>query len=260
MKGSLRREIETLLAAGGDPGRGSVISVGDIAMLPPPVQRYMRYSNVIGKRRISSVRLKQKGYMRMNPDGNWIPLEAEEYYTVDPPAFIWYGRAKMMPLVSFDAVDRYVDNSGRMQVKLLSFVKMVDAAGPELDQGAMMRFLNEMIWFPTAYLSEMVEWESIDDDRAQALFTFGSKKVSAEFHFDELGRVTNFVADRYRSVGKDFVLEKWSTPLNTYAEFHGINLPVTGEAVWHLDSGEFSYIKLEITGIEYDNPSGYWQG
>ncbi|HET6443044.1 MAG TPA: DUF6544 family protein, partial [candidate division Zixibacteria bacterium] len=80
------------------------------------------------------------------------------------------------------------------------------------------------------------------------------------FHFDELGRVTNFVADRYRSVGKDFVLEKWSTPLYTYAGFNGFNLPATGEAVWHLDSGEFSYIKLEITGIEYDYPSGYWQG
>lgn len=260
MKGSIRREIEKLFGEQNRRSKGFIIKEADLTGLPDPVQRYMRYSGVIGKNRISNVRLRQTGFIKMNPEGSWIPLEAEEYYTVDPPAFIWFGRARMMPFVTFEAVDRYIDNTGRMQVKLLSLFKLVDTAGPELDQGAMMRFLNEMIWFPTGYLSDMVKWDSIDNDRAKATFSYGNKEVSAEFHFDVLGRVTNFITDRYRSVGKSFQLEKWSTPVYTYADFDGLNLPVTGEALWHLDSGDFSYIKLEIVDVEYDNPAGYWQG
>lgn len=258
MKRSFRREVEKLFEGQGDTQSAGVITEADLAGLPGPVQRYIHYSNVIGKKRVNSVRLKQKGFIRMNRNQNWIPLEAEEYYTVDPPAFIWYGRARMMPFLFFEALDRYVNNSGNMLVKLLSLIKVVDAIGMEMDQGAMMRYLNEMIWFPTGYLSDCVKWEPIVANSAQGTFSYGSKSVSAEFHFDELGRVTNFIADRYRSVGKEFVLEKWSTPVYTYAEFNGLMLPVTGEAYWHLDSGDFSYIRLEIVDLEYDTPKGYW--
>jgi hypothetical protein len=259
MKRSFRRQVEELFASRDDSQSTGLITKADIDGLPESVQRYMGYSNVLGKKRASSVRLKQKGFIRMNRDQKWIPLEAKEYYSVDPPGFIWYGRARMLPLIFFEALDRYVDNSGKMLVKLLSLIKVVDATGVEMDQGAMMRYLNEMLWFPSGYLSDRVGWEPIDANSARATFNYGGTEVSAEFHFDELGRVTNFIADRYRSVGKEFVLEKWSTPLYTYAQWNGLMLPVTGEAYWHLDTGDFSYIKLEIVDLEYNNPRGYWQ-
>jgi hypothetical protein len=195
----------------------------------------------------------------MNPDQKWMPIEAEEYYTVEPPTFFWHCRAKMMPLVSFEAVDRYVDNAGSMQGKLMSLIKVVDASGFEMDQGAMMRYFNEMIWFPTSYVSDLVTWEPVDANRARGTFSYGGKSVTAEIHFDDLGRITNFITDRYRNVGDEFVIEKWSTPLDSYAEMGGLILPVTGEAMWHLDTGDFSYIKLEIVDVEYNNPKGYWQ-
>ncbi|MGB3716927.1 MAG: DUF6544 family protein [Candidatus Promineifilaceae bacterium] len=259
MKNSFRRQVAEMFRTQGDGRPAEIITEADIVGLPEPVRRYMRTSQIIGKARVQAVRLKQKGFMRMNPDQRWIPLTAEEYYTVDPPAFIWYGRARIMPLVFFEAVDRYSGGSGNMMAKLLSFIKVVDASGIEMDQGAMMRYLNEMMWFPTALLGDSIHWEPIDDNSARAVFSNDDKSVSAEFHFDELGRITNFIADRYRSVGKEWVLEKWSTPVSTFAEWNGLMLPVTGEAYWHLDTGDFSYIKIEIVDLEYNNPAGYWQ-
>lgn len=259
MKRSFQRQVVEMFKGQGDGRPAEVITEGDIAELPEPVQRYMRSSQLIGKTRVQTVRLKQKGFIRMKPDQKWIPLTAEEYYTVNPPAFIWYGRAQIMPFVSFEAIDRYSGGVGKMLAKLLSLVKVVDAAGTEMDQGAMMRFLNEMIWFPTALLNDSIQWEAIDPNSARATFAYGGKSVSAEFHFDEDGKLVNFVADRYRSVGKEFVLEKWSTPIDAYADMNGLILPVAGEAIWQLDSGDFSYIQLEITDLEYDNPTGYWQ-
>jgi hypothetical protein len=84
-------------------------------------------------------------------------------------------------------------------------------------------------------------------------------KVSAIFSFDNDGRITNFVAERCRSDDKGrLVRTKWSTPISEYKQYdNGMRLPSKGEAVWHLDSGEYSYIKIEVTEIEYDNPRLY---
>jgi len=40
------------------------------------------------------------------------------------------------------------------------------ATGSEIDQGAMMRYLNEMTWFPAAFLGENISWRAIDDTSA----------------------------------------------------------------------------------------------
>jgi len=113
MKRAFRQEVEARFAkrielGGGSAGFvnsissvNSIITEEDISGLPESVQRYLRYSKVIGHENISCVRLRQQGFIKMNPDGKWIPLEAEEYYTVDPPALLWYCRAKMMPLLTF---------------------------------------------------------------------------------------------------------------------------------------------------------------
>jgi hypothetical protein len=260
VKRAFRREVEGQFAKQIELDPDSVITEENISGLPESVQRYLRYSKVIGHEKINCARLKQQGFIRMNPDAKWMPIEAEEYYTVDPPALLWHCRAKMMPLLTFEAVDKYVDNTGSMQGKLLSFIKVVDASGIEMDQGAMMRYFNEMFWFPTSYISDNVEWTPKDTNQARGTFSYGGKSVSADFYFDELGRITNFVADRYRSVGDGFVLEKWSTPVHSYEEHGGLILPTAGEAVWQLDAGDFSYIRLKISDVEYNNPMGFWQG
>jgi len=69
--------------------------------------------------------------------------------------------------------------------------------------------------------------------------------------------MTNFVAERYMTVDDKFSLETWSTPIEEYREVHGIRIPTKGEGVWKLSSGDFSYIRLEIIDIEYNNPSIY---
>jgi len=56
--------------------------------LPEPVQRYMRYTGVIGKNWIENVCLKQTGRFRQGPDKPWMAMKAEQRYTTDPAGFI----------------------------------------------------------------------------------------------------------------------------------------------------------------------------
>ena len=52
------------------------------------------------------------GQFRLGEDKGWMPFQAEEYYTTDPPGFIWTVSMEMAPLVSIIGRDRYVDGKG----------------------------------------------------------------------------------------------------------------------------------------------------
>jgi len=229
------------------------ITEADIARLPEPVQRYLRFTKTVGKEKIHTVRLKQIGKIRMKPDAKWMPFEAEQYYTTDNPAFIWKANVKFAPLLWISGRDSFVDGKGNMLIKVLSLIKVVDGAGPELDQGALCRYLNEMMWFPDAYLNDYIKWEPVDANSARATMTVNGTTASALLMFDSEGKLVDFIAERYMETTK----ETWSTPVSGYREYSGIRLPAKGKAVWKLKSGDFAYIEIELVDIEYNIAEEY---
>ncbi len=234
-----------------------IITDRDIEGLPQPVQRNLRYTGVIGRKRISTVRLRQKALFRLKPNQKPMPLYAKQFFSSDPPGFVWQAKAKMNPLMWVSGSDSYVNGKGRLVMKLWSFIRVVNAYGPKLDQGELLRYLSEVIWFPTAYLSEYITWEAVDDSSAKATISYGGITASAILYYDSEGRLIRLDADRYMDTDEAAVTQKWSTPVKQYAEVNGLKIPVKGAAVWHLPGGDFEYIDLEITGIEYDNPTKY---
>ena len=63
-----------------DMTKPKVITEEDVQNLPEPVQRYLRYTQIIGKEEINTVRLKQGGYFRMKEDQKWMSITAEQYF------------------------------------------------------------------------------------------------------------------------------------------------------------------------------------
>ena len=70
--------------------------------------------------------------------------------------------------------------------------------------------------------------------------------------FDGAGRPINFVTQRYREIDGSFSLDTWSAPAMAYGMRAGLNLPVHGQAVWNLPSGDLPYWDVEITEVEYN--------
>jgi hypothetical protein len=229
-----------------------IITEADLADLPDPVQRYLRYTGIVGKERVNTVRLKQTGALRQSPEDTWKNIEAVEYYSVNPPAFVWMGGMTAGPLSIVSARDSYISNNGRMFIKMLGIKTIGDVRGEEMDYSSLVRYLNEMMWFPTAFLNDNIRWEAIDEDSARVTITDGGRSASAVMYFDEKGALTNFVGDRYHEIDGVYVKDTWETPISGYGEFNGLKLPLKGEAVWRMSSGDFSYIKLEITDLEYN--------
>jgi len=219
--------------------------------LPGPVQRYMTYTGVVGKAWINTARLKYAGKFRLGFDRPWMPMTARQFYTTNPPGFVWEARFKVAGLPLLRARDTYQAAQGHMHAKLAGLFTIFDVRGDQLTQGTMLRYLNEMTWFPTAFLGDNITWEGVDDHSAQVTFTDGGKSVSARMFFDDAGRPTNFTTQRYREIKGDFSLDTWSTPFTKYGVHAGLNLPSAGQAVWNLPAGDLTYADLEIAEIEY---------
>ena len=63
----VKSEVEELFRKSKEIGP-EVVTEADLEGLPEPVQRYLRYTQVIGKEKIGTVRLKQKGSIRTGLD------------------------------------------------------------------------------------------------------------------------------------------------------------------------------------------------
>lgn len=221
--------------------------------LPEPIRRYMEYTDVAGKRWIQRVRLKQTGRFRLSLEQPWMPVTAEQTFTTDPPGFVWKARFKLAGLPLMSARDSYQDGHGHMFGKMVGLFTIFDSRGDQLDQGTMMRYLGEMIWFPTAFLGENITWQGIDEHTAQVTLTDQGRSVSAHMTFDDEGRPTLFNGLRYREAKGEYSLDSWSVPMTEYGARAGLNIPTRGLVTWNLPSGDLPYYDWSIGEVEYDS-------
>ena len=237
------------------PPHAPLVTEEMLAGLPEPAQRYLRYAGVVGRPLVDTVRVRQACRMRPAPDGISLPIVAEQWYTVEPPGFIWDATVPVAGIPVIRGRDGYLEGRGVMTIKAGSLIPVVNAAGPEMDQASLLRHLSEMPWFPSAFLRDRVSWEAIDDTTVRVSIADGDLRATGTLEIDPEGRLMEFRSERHAMVGKRFELRPWSAPTYAYGEFEGLRLPVRGAAVWTLPDGTtHPYIEVELTEVTYDPP------
>jgi len=178
---------------------------------------------------------------------------------VQPPGFVWAGTARLGPLAVARARDMYAEGHGRMLVKVASLWPVVDASGEQMDQAAMMRYLNEMIWFPAAFLAGNVSFEAVDDGSARVTLTDHGRAATATLVFDTQGRS---LTSSPSGTGPPAAATRRSgpTPVTGYGEFEGLRLPTRGKAIYKLPGGNLDYIDVTVTDLHYDTARAPEQG
>jgi hypothetical protein len=240
------REIDALLADARSAD-GQIITERDLEGLPEPVGRWLRYSNVIGTAPPTTARLRQDGQFELEGRG-WVPFAAEQYFTIDPPGFLWKATFRMAPMVRVIGRDRYRSGEGSIDMRVLSLVPVANKTGGGLNQGALLRFLGELQWLPGAALAPYVTWEAVDSRSARATMTHGGVTAAMTFRFGADGRLLESSAIRYNdSRGRN---ERWVNRNDADQSFGGIRVPASGEARWEYDTGPYPYIRWRITNIE----------
>ena len=219
------------------------------AELPPPVARYRELA-VGGRAPVQTLRLRHGGTFRMSPTAKAVPIRGSQLFTADPPGFVWNGRVRMAPGLWVDARDMDVAGEGSMRVLLDDTIALVDARGPQLDQGAALRLLAEMVWYPTALFdARYVTWSAIDADHARATLRCGGLEVSGIFQFASDGLPLGFSAQRFTDQGE---LLPWGGVYRDWRTVTGMRVPFEADVTWQLASGPNTYAHWLVESMAYD--------
>ncbi|HEX5384876.1 MAG TPA: DUF6544 family protein [Propionibacteriaceae bacterium] len=247
-------DIHALLSDARRPTAPINVSEQDLQGVPEPVRRWLRYSQVVGRERPTTVRLRQQGEFQMDSRG-WLPYKAEQYFTTDPPAFLWKASFRMLPLVSVVGRDQYRNGEASIKMRILSVIPVANKTGGGLNQGDLLRYLGELQWFPAAALADYLTWEELGPNSARATISHGGITASMTFVFGDNGRLLEAWAIRYNDArGRN---ERWVNRNDSDQVFDCIRVPAVGEARWEYDSGPYPYIRWHLTDLEQDLPARY---
>ncbi len=234
--------------------QGTIIAPEMLDSLPPVVQLWLKHANIVGREKTDWVFIRQTGTMRTSPEGKWVPFRALEWFRTGDPAFLWLADVKYARGIHVTGKDRLENGKGQMLLKALSLFPVVNASGNEIDQGSMVRYLAETVWFPSAALNPYIHWEQTDSLQAKATMVYGGTKVTGTFTFNPSGDVVSFEAPRYYFRKGGSTLENWFVKMDPegYKEFEGIRIPAKSSIIWKLKTGDYEWLKLEVTDERFN--------
>jgi len=259
--GTIRQKKETsdmLERLSCSPVRDStgLVDFSSLAGLPEPVQKYFRTVLREGQPLISRTLLNQSGELRINRETDkWSRFKAEQTVCALRPGFIWNAKISIAPLMHVRVMDSYIKGSGSGKVSLMSLLTVaLEEDRPELNSGALYRYLAEAVWYPTALLpGSGIKWRAIDSRRATATLTDKGISVSLEFRFSDSGEVAAiYTEDRYGQFDGSYKKYPWEGHFSKYETRNGIRIPMEAEVGWHLPEGWWLFWKGRIKAADYE--------
>ncbi|TCD04423.1 hypothetical protein EZ449_17455 [Pedobacter frigidisoli] len=221
-------------------------NLAQLAHLPPPVVSYFKLVLKNGQAYPRSIRLKHGGLFKLGIDKPWIPISGAQYFTPAPAGFIWKGDTAW-----FSARDIYIGATGTLEVLLFSALKIVSSKGKIYDQGELLRWLAESVWFPTNLLpDENKQWFAIDSENARLKVSIDGVVLNYLVTFNERGEIARLATRRYMTNK----LETWIINLSSYREINSVKIPFYAEASWKLEDKLFTYARFSVRKVEYDKP------
>ena len=244
------------------PPETAVVTDDDIAALPEPARRYLRFMRVVGRPRDRSFQACFTGRFRLRPDGAWMPCRAWQYNSAAEPARVYSMRVDVAGIVPMFAVDTYAHGRGRMEGKLLGIFPVARAEGPELDVGELTTYLNDaLLVAPSMLLCPAGTWSPVDHRSFDITMADAGLTVTGRVTVDEGGLVVEFATtDRYAALPEGMVRARWTTPVAGWTDIRGRRVPVRASATWHLPAGPFTYavgrFVPEALSFDVPPPSG----
>lgn len=232
----------------------SIVTENDIAHLPLPVQKYLRYAGVIGKEKVLCIRAVFDGQMKNDPKRDWNAAKVEQYNFFDVPTRLFYMKLAMFGL-PFVGLHSYTEALARMHIKAFGLITVLDSKGPEMRASDTVTLLNDMcVLAPATLIDKRIEWSAMDAQTAKATFENAGCKVSATLYFNEKGEMVDFITEDRYIIGMDNIPHKgvWSTPLKEYKNYNGLMLASSAEAIWLRPEGDYCYGRFTMKENEYN--------
>lgn len=257
--GVVRTHFEALEAATAPVApRAPRFQADQMHALASVVQRFFTKVLTPNQPLVHRVYLEQTGtFNRSLRQPQWDAFTARQRIATQRPGFVWDATISMGLGVTVRVVDAYLAGTGIVQPSVLGLVDLGGQHGDgDLARSALMRYLAEAVWYPTALLpSQGVQWTSLDAQSARATLTDGAVSVSLTFHFDAQGWVQRIHSDaRSALVDGALVPLPWEVVVSDYQLRDGMWVPMQAEVAWLPPSGRVPYWRGRIERLDYELP------
>ena len=255
-----RRGVRRMVADLTEPGTlADRPDTTNLDTLPVPVARYLRRALPTERAPISGVTLRQRGQLRAATENSrWLAFTATHAAAVGEPGFVWDAQVKVMPFLHIHVVDSLKHGVGAGRVRLMSVLRVGGATGnPELNSGALHRYLAEAVWYPAALLpSERLTWSPIDEFTALATLKDGATEVALEFRFADDGEVESvFSPGRWGTFDGEYRQKPWEGHFSNWRRVDGVLIPMRGEVGWYTDARLDIVWRGEVESVEFASSS-----
>lgn len=223
-----------------------LLTEADLRHLPQPVQRYLKYSGVVGKPKLKNMRVVFEGQMR-EKGKDFFPFTCEQYNSFDEPTRLFFMKAQMKGF-TVSGYHKYINATAVMDIRLFGIFAVVKKEGVDMDQAETVTVFNDMcLMAPAALIDKRITWQSMNSNSVQATFTNQTITITAILSFNEKGQLVDFISN-----DRDVNHYPFSTPLRNYKNINGINIMTYGETIWHYPDGQFIYGKFNLKDIQYN--------
>jgi hypothetical protein len=223
----------------------------DIADLPDPVKKYIRYSGSMGKPKVNNFKVEFTGKIRKDEQSAWMPFTSQQYNFMQTPTRLFFMKAvmKSLPVAGYHA---FKDGHAFMDIRLLSLFKVQFQDGPEMDLSETVTFFNDMCCLaPAALIDKRITWLTVEGNNVKASFTNNHITVSAWLYFNDAGALVNFVSDDRYSADAGRQLP-WSTPLKDYQQITGYTLMDNAETIYSYPDRDLCYGTFKLVSVNYN--------
>ncbi len=261
MRGLMRRKRETetmreMLIRNAEKVEMPAVDFNSTDDVPAVVAEYFRHVMSENKKSLTIARFRQEGELKVNLESDrWSRFEAEHIVSVNEPAFVWDAKIRIAPFLHVRVRDSLINGVGAGHVSFLSaFTIGQEEDRPELNSGALYRYLAEAAWYPAALLQQSgVTWKKIDERRAEATLAHSGISVSLEFRFNERAEIAGiYTENRYGKFGDQYVQYPWEGHFSNYRDFEGIRIPTEAEVGWHLPEGRRLFWRGKIIDADFE--------
>jgi uncharacterized protein DUF6544 len=226
----------------------------DLRALPEPMARHLRWAGAIGRPRISSVHVLHSGRFKFAASAPWLPIRGEYWITTRRPSFLWYGKVRLVPGVHLVAFDSYAEGRGRMLVKAMSTVSMVNDESTQVAQSAFGRCVAELTMAPTFFLDHNhVQCEQTGPDQVRCRVRDSGFSTDAEFFINRDGSLDRVVVIRpFTRSGGISTMERFTAKGSNPRAFAGRMLSSRLDGIWNLPEGDLHYVRFDVDRVEWE--------
>jgi hypothetical protein len=204
-------------------------------------------------RQVRSIRITQRGEMRMTEAARWIPFTAEETIDAKQSSFCWQARLDPGRLGSPTVTDTHEAGHGWVVVKLAGVLPVKKFTGPDVDRGELQRYLASVVFCPAMLLNHpMLVWSVVNESTLRVRDHRDLTRAAVDLEIDDHGRPLAIRADRPRIVGKESILTPWEGTCEGFHEWEGMRVPTRVKVAWHPPEGMFTYFRAEIASFEVE--------